>query len=34
VVGLESVEEEEKDGFWSFVRVLNISKVVGKFWQR
>jgi hypothetical protein len=33
VEGLSSIEEEEKDGFQSFVRVLDVSKVVSKFRQ-
>jgi hypothetical protein len=31
--GLESVEEEEKEGFWSFLRVLDVYEVMGKFRQ-
>jgi hypothetical protein len=33
VEGLESVEEEEKVGFWSFLRVLEVYEVQGKFGQ-
>jgi hypothetical protein len=33
VEGLESVEEEGKYGFWSFLRVLDVVKFLGKFEQ-
>jgi hypothetical protein len=33
VEGLESVEEEERYDFWSFLRVLEVSKFLGKFGQ-
>jgi hypothetical protein len=30
VEGLESVKEEEKEGFWTFLRVLTVYEVLGK----
>jgi hypothetical protein len=33
VEGLESVEEEEKYDFWSFLGVLDVCEVQGKFEQ-
>jgi hypothetical protein len=33
VEGLESVEEEEEYRFWSFLRVLDVVKSLGKLEQ-